>query len=111
AAVDHDLRAALHGIDDLRQHMHRAAAVIELTAAVVGDVDPFDAVIERDQRVLGSRDTLDDQRDLELVLDQLDRAPAQSLLEIATGRASPAFADVALGDVAFASAVVGGVDR
>jgi len=52
AAVDHDLRAALHGVDDFGEHMHRAAAVIELSAAVIAHVDPFDAVIERHQRVL-----------------------------------------------------------
>ena len=45
-AVDHDLGAALHGVDDLRQHMHRAAAVIELAAAMVRNVNPVDAVID-----------------------------------------------------------------
>ena len=47
---------------------------------------------------------------LELVLDQLHRAPFQPLLEIAAGGAQPALADVALGDVAFAPAVMRGVD-
>jgi hypothetical protein len=57
--------------------------MVELAAAMVGDVDPFDAVIERDLGVLGGGDALDDQRDLVFVLDQLDRAPAQRLLVIA----------------------------
>src|SRR5205085_386651 len=46
AAIDHDLGAAVYGSDDLRQHMHGAAPMIELTAAMVGDVDPIDAVID-----------------------------------------------------------------
>ena len=48
-AVDHDLGAAGDRVDDLGQHVHRAAAVIELAAAVVRDVDPVDAVIDRDR--------------------------------------------------------------
>src|SRR6516164_6078682 len=39
AAIDHDLRAALHRVHDLGQHMHGAAAVIELSPAMVGDID------------------------------------------------------------------------
>ena len=109
-AVDHDLGAAGDGVDDLGQHLHRAAAVIELAAAVVRHVDPVDAVIDRDRCVFGGRDALDDQRDLVLVLDQLHGAPLQPLLEVAAGGAQPAFADVALGDVAFAPAVMRGVD-
>ena len=76
-AVDQDLGAAADGLDDLRQHVHRAAAMIELAAAMVGDVDPFDAVIDRDPGVLGGGDALDRQRNLELLLDALDRAPVE----------------------------------
>src|SRR5262249_54288942 len=110
AAVDHDLGAALNGLHDLGQHVHGAAAVVELAAAMVGDVNPVDAVIERDLRVLGSGDAFDDQRDLELVLDQLDGAPAQPLLVVAAGGADAALAHIALGDVALSAAVMGGVD-
>src|SRR5262249_39158804 len=110
AAIDHDPGAALHGIDDLRQHMHGATAMIELASAMVGDVDPLDPVIDRDLGVLGGGDALEDQRDLVLVLDQLDRAPLQTLLEVAAGGAQPALADIALGDVALPAAVMGGVD-
>ena len=45
-----------------------------------------------------------------LVLDQLHGAPFQSLLEVAAGGADTAFADVSLGDIAFAPAVMCGVD-
>src|SRR6202035_2219910 len=108
--VDHDFRAAFDGARDLRQHMHGAAAVIELAAAMVGDVNPFDAMIDRDRRVLGGGDALDDQRNLVLVLDELDGAPIEALLEVAAGGAQAAFANIALGDVAFAAAVMRGVD-
>ena len=47
-AVDHDPGTALHRVDDLGQHMHRTAAMIELAPAVIGDVDPVDTMIERD---------------------------------------------------------------
>ncbi len=109
-AIHHDLGAALHGVDDLGQHMHGAAAVIELAAAMVGDVDPLDAVIDRDLRVLGGGDALEDQRYLELVLDHLHGPPLQPLLEIAASGAQAAFANVALGDVTLTTAVMGGVD-
>src|SRR5262249_47376509 len=85
--------------------------MIELAAAMVGDVDPVDPVIERDLRILGGGDTFDHQRYPELVLDQFDRAPIQPLLETAAGRPDPAFAHIALGDVALAPAVMRGVDR
>ena len=90
AAVDHDFGAAGDGGDDFRQHMHGAAAVVELAAAVIGDVDPLDAVIDRDLGVFRGGDALDHQRDLELVLDQLDGAPIQRLLEFAPRDAAAA---------------------
>src|SRR6202035_5094029 len=90
AAINHDLGAPLPRGDDLRQYMHRAAAVVELAAAMVGDVDPVDAVVERDLGVLRGGDALDHQRYLELVLDHFHRAPFQPLLEIAAGGAHAA---------------------
>ena len=83
--------------------------MVELAAAVVGHVDPVDAVIERDRRILRGRDPLDDQRYLELVLDQLHRAPFQPLLEVAAGGAER-LSRTTLGDIALAPAVMRGVD-
>src|SRR5947209_4340680 len=85
--------------------------MVELAAAMVGHVDPVDAVVERDGGILRGGDALDHQRYLELVLDQLDGAPVQPLLEVAAGRADTAGADIALGDIALAPAVMRGVDR
>src|SRR5665213_3184628 len=90
--------------------MHGAASMVELAAAMVGDVDPVDAVIERYCRVFGGGDALDHQGYLELVLDQFHSAPVQPLLEIAAGGAHAAGADIALGDVALPAAVMGGID-
>ena len=109
-AVDHDFRAAGNRVDDLGQHMHGAAAVVELAAAMVRHVDPVDAVIERDLRILRGGDALDHQGYPEFVLDQFHGPPFQPLLEIAAGGADPAGADVTLGDVALPPAVMGGVD-
>ena len=67
-------------------------------------------MIERDGRVFRSRDTLDHQRNFILVLDQLHGAPIQPLLEVAAGGADAAFADIPLGDIALAPAVMRGVD-
>src|SRR6266702_7175702 len=91
--------------------MHGAAAVIEPAAAMVRDVDPLDAVIDGDLRVLGGGNALEDQRNLELVLDHLDGPPLQALLVVAAGGAQAALANEALGDVALTTAVMGGVDR
>src|SRR5258708_18038140 len=109
-AIDHDLGAAGDGVDAFRQYMHRTAAMVELASTVVRHVDPIHAVIERDQRIFRGRNALDDQRDLVLVLDQFHGAPFQSLLEIASGGAGAAGADIALGDVALPPAVMRGVD-
>ena len=110
AAIDHDPRAALHRIGDLGQHMHGAPTVIELASAVIGDIDPLDPVIERDRCVLRGGDALDDEWYLVLVLDQFHGSPLQPLLEVAAGGAQAAGADIALGDVALAPAVMGGIN-
>ena len=110
AAVDNDGGAAGDGVDDFRQHLHRAAAVIELPAAVIGDVDELNAVIERNFRVLRGGDPFERQRNVEAPLDVLDRAPIERGLKlVARGAYSPA-GHVALGDVALAAAVDGGID-
>src|SRR5207244_1807680 len=49
-AVHDDARASRHRLDDLRQHVGRAPAVVELAAAVVGDVDDVHAVLAGDRR-------------------------------------------------------------
>ena len=100
-----------HRIDHLRQHVDRAAAVVELAAAVVRHVDPFDAVLDRDAGVLGGGDALDGERDLELLLDALDRLPVERGLVDAVLHPPASGGDEALGDVALAPAVMGGVDR
>ena len=84
--------------------------MIELAAAVIGDVDDLDAMIERDLGVLGGGDALDGERDLELALDALDGLPIERRLEFAAGGAAPPAGDMALGDIAFAAAVMRGVD-
>src|SRR3974377_165783 len=77
---------------------------------MVRHVNPLNAVIERNCRVLGGGDPLEDQRNPVLVLDQLDGAPLKPSLEVTTGRAKAAFPHVTLGDVALAPAVMSGVD-
>src|SRR5437867_4018466 len=84
--------------------------MVELAAAVVGHIDPVYSMIERDGRVFRRRDTLDHQRNFVPVLDQLHRAPVQSLLEVAAGGPDAAFADIPLGDIALAPAVMRRID-
>ena len=57
------------------------------------------------------RDALDGERNLELLLDALDGPPIEGSLVFAAGRAAAAAGDVALGEIALAPAVMGGVDR
>src|SRR4029077_14017285 len=110
AAVDNDLGADGGRLDDFRQHVGRAAAVIELPAAVIGDEDEVDAVIEAELGILRGGEALDGERNLEFRFDALDGAPVERLLEFAARGAAPATGDVALGDVALAPAVMRGVD-
>ena len=70
----------------------RAAAVIELAAAVVGDVDAVHAVVAGDGRVLGGGDALQDQRDVVAVLEALDLVPRERGLEVHAGGAHGATA-------------------
>ena len=56
------------------------SAVVELAAAVVGDVDHVDAVLDRELGVLGGGDALDDQRQLVARLDLVDLRPIERLL-------------------------------
>jgi len=51
--------------------------VIELAAAMVGDVNPLDSVVERDCGVLGGGDAFDRERNVEPRFDALDRAPIE----------------------------------
>ena len=97
-------------LDDFRQYVDRADALVELAAAMVRHIDAVDPVLERDPGVLGGGDAFQDQRDVEALLDPLDIAPVELRLEDAgIGDAHPA-ALVALGDVALAPAVAVGVD-
>src|SRR5262249_21182842 len=103
--VDDDFCAATRRLDDLRQHIHGAAAVIELAPAMVGHIDPVDPVLDRDPGVFCRGDALDGERNVEPALDALDRVPVERRLEFAAGGAAATQGDEALGDVALAPAV------
>src|SRR5262249_7119822 len=84
--------------------------MVELTSAVVGDVNPVDAVIERDLRILGGGDALERQRNVELALDQLDGAPVKRGLVLAPRHVASSAGLMALGQGALAPAVMRGID-
>src|SRR5262249_13117896 len=88
AAIDHDLGATPDRLDHPREHLDRADTLVELSAAVVRDIDAIDAVVDRDHRVLGGGKTFQDQRDLELAADPLDVLPVEPCL-IDAGVADP----------------------
>src|SRR5207248_5956511 len=48
AAIDDDAGAAADRLDDLRQYVDRADALIELAPAMVRDIDAVDPVLDRD---------------------------------------------------------------
>src|SRR5262249_17536637 len=84
--------------------------MIELTAAMIGDVDDLDAVIERYLGVVGGANPLDRERYLEFAFHAFDRAPVERHLKVAALHAAAARGDVPFGQIAFAPAVMGGVD-
>src|SRR6185312_2140417 len=102
--VDDDLGAAPNRLHDLRQHIHRTAAMIELTATVIRHIDPVDAVLDCEQRILGGRDALDHHGNVEFLLHPRDGAPVEPGLEAMAGRLPPAQHHEALGDIALAAA-------
>ena len=65
AAVDDELGFAARDADDLGQELDRAAAVIELAAAVIRHVDDVDAVLHAELGVLGRLNALHHQRQLD----------------------------------------------
>src|SRR5262249_20797787 len=109
-AINDDLCASGDGVDDLRQHFHRATAMIELTPSVVGDVDPLDPVIECDGGILRGGNSLDGEGNIEFLLDALDGGPAERGLKPGARPPPAAGGDKALGDIALAAAVVRDID-
>src|SRR4051794_7036113 len=59
ATVYPDFRAAVHRVHNFGQHGGAAEAVVELPAAVIGDIDDFDAVLDRELGIFRSGDALD----------------------------------------------------
>src|SRR6185437_1253135 len=62
AAVDQHRDAPGDRLDDLRQRFGGGHGPVELAAAVVGDDDPGDAVLDREGGVLGGEHALDEER-------------------------------------------------
>ncbi len=111
AAVHEDGGAAGHRGHDLGQHLGASDAVVELAAAVVGDVDPVHAVLDGDAGVLGGGDALEDERDGVPILEALDLLPRKRRLVVHAGDVlAPGFHE-APGQVTLATAVHGGVHR
>src|SRR5689334_21498152 len=84
--------------------------MIELTAAMVGDVDDLDAMIERDLGILGGTDSFDGESDLVSTCHPLDGAPVERHLKVAALHPAAAGCHMTFGQIALAPAVVGGVD-
>src|SRR5262249_57834292 len=84
--------------------------MIELTAAMIGDVDDLDAVIERDLGVLGGANALDRERYLEFAFHALDGAPVERHLKVAALHAAAACGDMPFGQIPLTPAVMRGVD-
>jgi len=74
-AVDDHLAPTSHRVDDLWEHLHRATAMVELSAAMARHINPFAALFDADTGILRRRDILEDKRNVVSVLDQLERAP------------------------------------
>ena len=117
ATVEQHLGPAADRAHHLGQHVQRAAALVELTTAVVGDVDDVHAMADRQIGVFGAGDAFEDQRYAEAILDPLDQVPAQRGLQRGfarlarhEARAPRRQGQVAFEQIAFAAAVDLGVD-
>jgi hypothetical protein len=73
AAIDDDLRPATHRRYHLGQNVEGAADMIELPAAMIGDIDTVDAVIAGDDRVLRGLDAFQDEWQLLPPSSRIDR--------------------------------------
>ena len=100
-AIDQHLGAASHRGHHLWQHIHRTAAVIQLPSAMVGHVNPVDAMLAAERRVLAGCDALQDQRDRMFVLEMLHIVPGEPGLPGLPGRGGAPGLHEAPGDVAF----------
>src|SRR5262249_36486997 len=109
-AIDDDLGAAGHGVDHLGQDREPALAMVELTATVVGNIDALDAVLDREPRILGGGDTLEDDGNWELAFDARHVGPGEAGLKLLRGGAPTGGGQVAFGDVALAPAIVVKID-
>ena len=109
-AVDDDGRAPGHRVDHLGQDVHAAAPVIELPTAVVADVDDVHAVLDASAASSAVAMPLRPAACPVGVLEALDVVPGERGLESGRGARAPGL-DEALGEVALAPAVHGGVHR
>ena len=86
--------------------------MVERASAVIGHVDAADARIERDLRVLGGLDALDDDGRFRMALvEALDQRPVERGLDVMLGLAAAGPARIALHQVALAPRIVREVDR
>ena len=82
AAVDNDQRFLIHRVDDLGQDGAGTQALVELAAAMVRDIDAFDAELDAFYRVLRCGDPLDEERDVVFRLKTLETFPIERRLVI-----------------------------
>src|SRR5579883_3067306 len=85
AAVEHDAGSALDGLNDLRQRVHAAHAVVDLPAAVVRDPDHVHAMLDGQGGVLGRLHALEQERAAPDLLDRVQRLPGHLALVAARG--------------------------
>lgn len=68
ASVDHHCDVAPDCLHDSRQHAKRRGRAVQLTPAVIRNDDSVDAMIPRDDCILGRHDALDNELSLPLVI-------------------------------------------
>ena len=100
APVDDDLGLAIDGGDHFRQQRHRALAMVDLPAAMVGDPKDFDPHLHCLDRVSRVLNAFQGQRQFMFILVAFDVVPIELRLPIAAGTAGhPGFHE-AFGDIA-----------
>ena len=107
SAVYHDRHPASDCSHHFGQRIDTSTCVIELSAAVIGDIDDVDSHLDTARGILGDINPFDEQRDVEVVFDVRDGLPGHSRLvvEIQRVRTRSGSRHMALEDVPFASGI------
>ena len=108
--IEHDLRPTVDGRHHLAENVDGALAVVHLAAAVIGDIDHLDPVLDRDLGVFGGLDPLEDEGEPAMLLHRRHGVPGDPGLPFAPGLGAHAGRQPAAQELTLAAAVMRRID-